>query len=158
MRVEFACVGVVVVAVLGLGFQRSATDEPEVLGDAAILEEFLSNPLGEGTNDIFALLADGEYEVTLTPELLGFVEGEEEVLLAAYAAGNMLSQAYTGVLRSDPYTGMVQMIRVYRHLKSVGDGSFREVSYMEDLLERHSEGRLILEIAQVLEGQSNERK
>lgn len=68
-----------------------------------------------------------------------------ELLLAAYVAGNCLAQLDSGVAANDPYSGAIQVFRVYRHLKSQ-DASYA-VSEIDALLALHKKGELAAHFA-----------
>ncbi len=63
------------------------------------------------------------------------------LLLAAYCSGNIQSQLNSGVKRSDRYSGLLTLFRVYRALRMQND-QFR-ITTVDDLLTLHEEGKLV---------------
>ncbi|HTU22161.1 MAG TPA: hypothetical protein VMG10_29245 [Gemmataceae bacterium] len=63
-----------------------------------------------------------------------------QVLLAAYAAGNIQSQLNSGVKRNDRYSGLLTLFHVYRTLREQ-DKKF-QIAALDRLLEMHREDKL----------------
>ena len=69
------------------------------------------------------------------------------MLLGAFIAGNVLAQLDSGVKRNDSYSGMIQVFRVYRHLKA--EEPAYNVPEIEDLLALHRRGELAPHLAKL---------
>jgi len=62
------------------------------------------------------------------------------VLFDAYVAGNVRSQLDSGIKGDDPYSGLIQVFRVYRHLRA--ESPDYRVPELEKLLALHRKGKL----------------
>src|SRR5262245_25233227 len=97
--------------------------------------------------------------ITISPGYVPWTRADKkyensELLLAAYVAGNVLGQLDSGVKGNDAYSGMIQVFRVYRHLKAK-DASFK-VPEIEDYLEMHRKGELAVHFAKVAKESKHE--
>lgn len=91
------------------------------------IEHFLSDPFtdtSETEMDAIAVFANQskDIEVDISTKVcfwtLSDMDGKaKEILLAAFLAGNVRSQLDTATKQDDSYSGMVQVLRVYRALK-----------------------------------------
>ena len=72
---------------------------------------------------------------------LGIDDSHSQLLLAAYAAGNIGSQLNSGVKRNDRYSGLLTLFRVYRALREKNK-EFR-IADVDDLLALHERNKLI---------------
>jgi hypothetical protein len=63
------------------------------------------------------------------------------LLLAAYSVGNIQSQLNSGVNRSDRYSGVLTLFRVYRVLRE--QNKEYRVAAVDDLLSLHKEAKLV---------------
>jgi hypothetical protein len=83
--------------------------------------------------------------VRIGPDLYPWLVSEPSVkykgeLLTALIAGNVRSQLETGVVRSDAYSGMLFLFRIYSHLKA-NDKSF-SITEIEEQIKVHGQGKL----------------
>ena len=76
--------------------------------------------------------------------------------LAAFTAGNVRSQLDSGVCRDDPYSGLIAVFRVYRHLKKANPEL--TIPEVETLLELHQQGKLMEHLAKEKERLAKERE
>jgi hypothetical protein len=68
-------------------------------------------------------------------------------LLSAYRAGNIKAQFDAGVKRSDRYSGMIQVFKIY-HLIQKKDENYK-VKEIEDLKRLHAKGKLMEHLKKV---------
>jgi hypothetical protein len=131
--------------------------------------KFLEQPLSEeGRTAVLTILEFAEESdkvtVVIGPWFVPWMRlGEDKkpehlnLLLAAYTAGNVLSQLDSGVNANDTYSATIQVFRVYRYLKS-RDSSYA-VPEVETLLEIHRKGGLATHFDKAeKEGKENQDK
>jgi hypothetical protein len=140
----------------GLGLAAAAPPpkqpEGEVRQASAV---FLEQPLSEAGKAAAKTIVDFAVEcdnVTVDVDSVSvpwFGEGKKNKygseLAVAYIAGNLLSQLDSGVKRNDPYSGLIQVFRVYRQLKAK-DASC-SIPEVENLLAMHRKGELVSYLA-----------
>lgn len=126
---------------------------------------FCEQPLSsEGRAAVRTLLnfaeASDRVLITTSPEFTPWIREDKtydhsSLLTGAYIAGNVLSQLDSGVRGNDPYSGIIQVFRVYRHLKS--KAAPFEVAEIEDLLEIHRRGELGDRFAEIAKKRKNRK-
>ncbi len=112
---------------------------------------FLDDPLNKSSPDwarliLLYALDSSDVAIVLGREERSWVGLDDNnprslQLLAAYEIGNVQSQLNSGVKRSDRYSGMLTLFRVYRALQEKDD-KFK-VKAVEQLLALHQEGKLL---------------
>lgn len=121
-----------------------------------IMYSFLTDPLSSDVAPKLDVIMDflegnsGTFEVVFRPELLPWFDQEgfenstngqySRALLVGYTCGDVLSQWNTGVIGSDPYSGFIQLSRVYGE---VIEETGVEIAGVEKLLSMHQEEKLI---------------
>jgi hypothetical protein len=98
------------------------------------------------TKDIVEFITKSDkVNVVVSPETAPWVnKGNNEnsaLLLVAFLAGNALSQLDSGIKRSDPYSGTLQVFRLYRRLQT--KNKKYQVPEIEELFKLHQNGKLI---------------
>jgi hypothetical protein len=131
-----------------IGSADDAPPSPERVRAACDL--FCSEPLGEHARLCAAVIWKFSEEsdlvkVTVGPHYLPWMKRDDipkhtDLLVVAFIAGNVASQLDSGVKASDPYSGIIQVFRVYRALNAK-DSSY-EIAEIEHLLALHREGKL----------------
>jgi hypothetical protein len=96
--------------------------------------------------------ATDKVEVTISPGLTPWTfkvkkYKNDELLLGAYIAGNTLGQLDSGVKGNDPYSGIIQVFRVYRYLKA--QDRTLSVPDIDALLAIHKKGELAVHLAKI---------
>ncbi len=89
-------------------------------------------------------------QIKITPDYTPWMDGEKEVanrqvFLAAFLAGSIRSQLDSGVKGNDAYAGMLQVFRVYRHLKAQKPDY--QAAGIDKLLAIHRMGELAAHLA-----------
>ena len=72
---------------------------------------------------------------------LGIDDSHSQLLLAAYAAGNIQSQLNSGVKRNDRYSGLLTLFRVYRALRE--QNKSYTIAAVDTLLGLHEQNKLM---------------
>jgi hypothetical protein len=149
----FAGAGIAALAFVAAGMAsprdaRGLSQEDD-LRDA--VEQFLSDPVGDDAQEAMSTVVSltderDDVEVVIAPEVLVWYSDEEEYagsdqLLVSFIAGNVRSQLDTGVSRNDDYSGLIQVIRVYRALVEADPDMEHEA--LEELIEKQGEGEMI---------------
>jgi len=134
-------------ALVSQGVKAAEVSQAEV---RSAIEKFLADPLAaeskqwERTIALFTVESK-DVAVLVTGEMMPWLGNQEDKyhsqLFTAFIAGNVRAQLDCGVKRNDTYSGVIQVFRVYRFLKTK-DRDYR-VDELEKLLDRHREGKLL---------------
>jgi len=155
----FAVVAAVVVTAGALAAETQISEEAV----RSAIETFLQNPtvpsesartiaLFTEESDAVHVIVNLDVSCTYLREKYGHT-GE---LMMAFVAGNIRSQLDSGIYGDDPYSGLLAVFRVYRHLKKANtDWTIPEV---ETLLDLHRQGKLAEHLAKEKERFAKERK
>ena len=146
----FAVVGAIAVTAGALAAERQISEESV----RSAIESFLQNPTApsEQVNTIvmFSVESDAVKVVIDTDVCCTWLRADKKyehagLLLVAFTAGNVRSQLDSGVCRDDPYSGLIAVFRVYRHLKQANPAL--TIPEVEKLLELHRQGKLTEHLA-----------
>jgi hypothetical protein len=139
--------------VFAIGSARAGATISETSVRSAI-EKFLKAPTSPSTKlSMRTILKFAEeskdVSVLITRRATPWIGEKEyrhgEVLLCALVAGNVRSQLDSGVNASDSYSGLIQVFRVYRHIRK-RDRSY-VVPELDELLDKHRAGELMAHVA-----------
>jgi hypothetical protein len=120
------------------------------------LQEFLDDPMeADGKlRKVFLDFAEKSDDVTIvvSTDVMPWTEGGESysgdpALLCAYIAGSLRSQLETRVARDDPYSGLVQVVRMYSLLKATNKSLANEK--LDELVKLHADGLLSERVAEI---------
>lgn len=129
------------------------------------IESFLQNPTApsEQTRTIVAFTAESDAVLVVIDMDVSctWLRADKEyehgpLLLAAFTAGNVRSQLDSGVRRDDPYSGLLTVFRVYRHLKQANPEL--TIPEVETLLKLHRQGKLMEHLAKEKAPAAEEQK
>ncbi len=156
MRTLVTLLGLAMLLLLSLHAAPSearAVDERAMLAD---IDLFLGDPVGASADLRKAVLAHAEEHSdanVVIDQGVAFWFGDEQpyaaadIVLLGYIAGSFRSQLETHVWRDDPYSGLLQVARVYRALRKK-DAKFVHAR-LDELAKDHEEGKLAARAAKV---------
>ena len=139
------------------GWSQEVLPPPSVDSVLQAIRTFSDDPLSDAgkvawrTIALFSIESDS-VTVVVSSGVVPWMGREREyphstILLAAFVAGNIRSQLYSGVNRDDPYSGLIQVFWTYRLLKEK-DRTF-SIPGIEELLELHRKGELMKHLLEV---------
>jgi len=157
----FAVVVAITVAAVALAAETQISEKTV----RSAIESFLQNPAASADPELTIVRfmeKNNAVQIIINPNgcyswILDNKKYEHTVdLMIAFMAGNIRSQLDSGVYRNDPYSGLLAVFRVYRHLKKANpEWSIPEA---ENLLELHRQGKLMEHLAKEKSRAAEERK
>jgi hypothetical protein len=156
MRTLVTLLGLAMLVLLTL---HAAPSEARVVDERAMLADidtFLTDPLGASAELRKAVLAHAETHAEATiaiDEGVAFWFADEkpyaaaDIVLLGYIAGSLRTQLETQVWRDDPHSGLLQVARVYRALRTK-DAKFVHAG-LDQLAKDHADGRLAARAAKL---------
>jgi hypothetical protein len=152
-------IGLPVLLALCMSNMGPAQDPKPMVSDSQfrkVCVQLLDDPVGPNAKDHAKLIMIFTIQTPKAAIMLGKEElpwfGKKEddrgfVLLAAYSAGNALSQLNSGVKRNDRYSGLLYLFQVYRTFQAKEKGY--KIDAVDNLLRLHREDKLLPYLAEV---------
>jgi len=157
----FAGALAITVAAVALAAETQVSEESV----RSAIESFLQNPAAAAESELtIAQFMEKNDAVHIFIDLNGYcswLRADKEydhktTLMIAFTTGNIRSQLDSGVCRDDPYSGLLTVFRVYRHLKKANpEWTIPEI---ENLLELHRQGKLMEHLAKEKSRAAEEKK
>ena len=157
MRSYLAALGCVVF--IALSFDRVTSASTRVDDEAKVrkaLATFFDDPMETDgkVRKVFLDFAekDENVEIKIGSDVMVWMEGGKDyggapAVMCAYVAGSLRSQLETRVWRDDPYSGLVQVVRMYSLLKADNKSLVNEK--LDELAKLHADGKLAERVAEI---------